>query len=149
MKEHILAVGVLFLSITLLAQEIQHEAIAINIEVPVRVYEGNKFVENLRIKDFILYEDGKRQKIEAVYLIKERSIKRKESIEKEEIIREEEMEEKLAQIEPRHFVLVFEIVDFMPKIKGTIEYFFQNVMQPEDTLQVVTPLNNYKLNKTL
>ncbi len=128
-------------------QEIQEEAIAINIEVPVRVYKGNKFVENLSIKDFILYEDGKRQKIEAVYLIKERSIKRRESVEKEEIIRKEELEEKLALKEPKHFILVFEMVDYMPKIKGTIEYFFQNVMQPEDTLQVVTPLNNYNMNK--
>jgi len=134
----------LILSLAIFAQELQHEVTAINIEVPVRVYDGKRFVENLTLKDFILYEDGKRQKIDALYLIKKRAIKSKESLEKEEIVRTEDLEERFAQEEPRHFFLVFEILDFMPKIKKTIEFFFQNVMQPEDSLQVVTPLNTYK-----
>jgi hypothetical protein len=45
-------------------QKIQAQAIAVNIEVPVRVYDGNKFVDDLTIKDFIIYEDGKFKKIE-------------------------------------------------------------------------------------
>lgn len=72
-------------------QEIQEEAIAVNIEVPVRVYDGNKFVENLTIKDFVIYEDGKKQEIDAVYLIKERAIQRKESVEKETTPKQEEL----------------------------------------------------------
>ncbi len=83
MKKGTFIIGFLFLILFLSGQEIQEEAIAINIEVPVRVYKGNKFVENLSIKDFILYEDWKRQKIESVYLIKEISIKMRESFEKE------------------------------------------------------------------
>ncbi len=149
MKKLILQIFVIASALTLFAQELQHEATAINIEVPVRVYDGNKFVENLTLKDFILYEDGKRQKIEAVYLIKKRTIKSKESLEKEGIVRKEDLEERFAQDEPRHFFLVFDILDFMPKIKKTIEFFFQNVMQPEDTLQVVTPLNTYKFHNEL
>lgn len=36
----------------------REQAIAINIEVPVRVFEGDEFVDNLSIKDFEVYEDG-------------------------------------------------------------------------------------------
>jgi VWFA-related protein len=147
MRKGTFFISVLIAVLYLSGQEIQEKATAINIEVPVRVYDGKTFVENLSIEDFILYEDGKRQKIDAVYLIKERSIKRKESTEKEEVIREEETDEEFAQKELRHFFLIFDILDYMPKLKVTIEYFFQNIMQPEDTLKVVTPLNNYKLNK--
>ena len=144
MQKVIFLVCVMALTLALLAQEIQHETTAINIEVPVRVYDGKRFVENLTLKDFEVYEDGKRQKIEAVYLIKKSAIKSRESVEKGEIVRKEELEERFAREGPRHFFLVFEILEFMPKIKKTIEFFFQNVIQPEDSLLVVTPLNTYK-----
>jgi len=36
-------------------QQVQEEAIAINIEVPVRVHDGNKFIENLAIGDFEIH----------------------------------------------------------------------------------------------
>jgi hypothetical protein len=45
----ILMVGILFLGLTLLAQEISHKTIAINIEVPVRVFNGKTFIDNLTI----------------------------------------------------------------------------------------------------
>ena len=126
-------------------KEIQEKAIAINIEVPTRVYDGNKFVDNLTIEDFELYEDRVLQDIDAVYLIKERTIKRKESVDKEEIIKEEDTEKKFAPKEPRHFFLVFELLDYTPQIKEIADYFFQNVIQPEDTLQVITPVKTYRL----
>jgi len=45
MKKYIFMVGIFGLGLALLAQEIQHETIAINIEVPVRVFTKGKFVE--------------------------------------------------------------------------------------------------------
>lgn len=126
-------------------KKIQEQAIAINIEVPVRVYDGNKFVENLTIKDFVIYEDGKKQNIDAVYLMKERAIKRKEIVERETVPKEEELEEKVVPEEQRHFIFVFELLEYLPQINEVIDYFFQNVLQPSDAVQVLTPVGNYRL----
>ena len=76
MKKYIFIIGIFILGITLLAQEIQHETSAINIEVPVRVFTKGKFVEELTIKDFEVFEEGVPQKIEALYLIKKSIIER-------------------------------------------------------------------------
>ena len=70
MKKFIPVLAALILSFALLAQEIQHETIVVNIEVPVRVFDRGQFVENLTIDDFEVYEDGKLQNVVAVYLIK-------------------------------------------------------------------------------
>jgi VWFA-related protein len=141
MKKHILVIGILILGLTLLAQEIQHETIAINIEVPVRVFTKGKFVEELSIKDFEVYEDGVLQKIEAVYLIKKTHIEREETESKEE-----ETGIKYAPKVSRNFVLLFEIYEYLPKIGKAMEYFFEEVFLPGDTLKVVTPIKTYEFN---
>jgi len=46
-------------------QQIAEESLVVNIEVPVRVYNDNLFVDDLIIDDFKIYEDGKIQKIQA------------------------------------------------------------------------------------
>ena len=45
---------------------------------PVRVFEGDEFVDNLTIDDFEVLEDGILQRTEAVYLIKKRTVERRE-----------------------------------------------------------------------
>ena len=65
-------------SAALPAQDIRHETRTINIEVPVRVFKGNTFVDKLSLGDFELYEDGKRQKVEALYLVRKTVIERHE-----------------------------------------------------------------------
>jgi len=70
MKKQICLLGIFFLGLILTAQEITHETIVVNIEVPVRVFDRGKFVENLTIDDFEVYEDGKLQNVVAVYMIK-------------------------------------------------------------------------------
>jgi hypothetical protein len=124
---------ILFLS----GQEIQEEAIAINIEVPVRVYEGNKFVDNLDIDDFEVYEEGVLQKIEAVYLISKTSIKKSEE------------KKKFYPKTSRNFYLLFEITEYTPKIGDAIDYFIQNVILPTDNLVVITPLKSYRIKKEI
>ena len=78
MKKPTIILTILVLCLTLFSQELQHETGAINIEVPVRVYKGNNFVDNLTLEDFEVYEEGVLHKIEAVYLIRKTEIKRKE-----------------------------------------------------------------------
>ncbi len=76
MKKHTILLAILVLGLTLLAQEIQEEAVAINIEVPVRVFKGKKFIDNLTIDDFEIYEDG-------ILQITEAAIPKTDTIEKE------------------------------------------------------------------
>jgi hypothetical protein len=113
--------------------QIQEETLVINVEIPVRVFKGNTFVDNLTIEDFEVYEDGKLQKIEAVYLIRKKSIERRE-----------EKRRFVPQIS-RHFYLWFEISEYMPRIRKAVDYFFDNVFFPGDNLVIITPLKAYNL----
>ena len=51
MKKQTILLTILVLGLTLFAQEIQEEAVAINIEVPTRVFKGKTFIDNLTIED--------------------------------------------------------------------------------------------------
>ena len=140
MKKQILTVLIATLTLLIAAlclgfssYQIQEEALVINVEVPVRVYTGNIFVDNLTIEDFEIYEDGKLQKTEAVYLIKKKSIERREE------------KKRFTPQTSRHFYLWFEISEYMPRISEAIRYFFDNVFFPGDNLVIVTPLKAYSL----
>jgi VWFA-related protein len=122
------------------AQDQQHQAVAINIEVPVRVFQGETFVDTLKIDDFELYEDGVLQKIEAVYLIQKKDIQREESEMPTDMAREI-----FSPQLSRHFVLVFEIIDYLPRVGEAIDLFFKQVIMPGDSLAVVTPLKTYNI----
>ncbi len=142
MKKYIFTVGIFALGLAILAQELQHETVAINIEVPVRVFTKGKFVEELTIKDFELYEEGILQKIEALYLVKKSVIKREET----EI--ETKQAGKIFRPETsRTFILMFEMMDYFPEVRDTLDYFFKNVISSGDSLFIVTPLNTYTYEK--
>ncbi len=142
MKKGIFIIGILLLILFVSGQEIQEEAIAVNIEVPVRVFTRGQFVGELSIDDFEVYEDGVLQKIEALYLVKKTVIEREET----------ELDKKMARRiylpeVSRTFVLVFEMTDYFPQVEETLAYFFQNVFLPDDSLYVVTPKKTYSLKK--
>jgi len=144
MKKLIFIVGIFVVGLTLLAQEIQHETIAINIEVPVRVFTKGKFVEELTIKDFEVHEDGVLQEIVALYLVKRTIIEREET----------EIDTKQARKifipeTSRTFVLMFEMMDYFPKTRDALDYFFENVFSHGDSLFVVTPLETYSFEKEI
>ncbi|MBU4204357.1 MAG: hypothetical protein KKD59_10485, partial [Acidobacteria bacterium] len=114
--------------------QLQHEAVAVNIEVPTRVFRGEDFVDDLTIDDFELTEDGVKQTIDAVYLIKKTNIERREEVEK-----------RFAPEVARHFILYFEVQDYLPRLAEAVDYFFTNVFLPGDSLSVVTPLTTYNI----
>jgi VWFA-related protein len=133
----VIAFSVLLLFPASSAQEkIQHDELVVNIEVPVRVFKGGAFIDNLSIDDFEVYEDGKLQKIEAVYLIKKTA-----------------MEEKLETARTfnpdtsRRFVFVFILHEYLPRVKQVVEEFFDQVISPGDSLYVITPVKNYNFKK--
>jgi len=92
---------------------------------------GSTFIDDLTIDDFEIYEDNIPQKIEAVYLIKKNSIKKQEG--------EQQFSPKVI----RNFVLLFEITEYLPKLEKAIDYFFNYVIQPGDSLMVITPMKTY------
>ena len=138
MKRCLLWAFVLMLCSPLLPQEafIKH-SLVINIEVPVRVYTGGSFIDNLTIDDFEVWENSIPQKIEAVYLVNKRSIER--SQEKKQFKPET----------ARHFFLFFEMADYMPKIGEALSNFVNNIFLPGDNLIIITPLSTYKLRAKL
>jgi len=131
MKRFILLISILIFGYPYFAQDIQHQVGVVNIEVPVRVFKGSTFIDDLTIDDFEIYEDNILQKIEAVYLIKKNSIKK------------EEGEQPFSPKITRNFVLLFEITEYLPKIEKAIDYFFNYVIQQGDSLMVITPMKTY------
>lgn len=133
MKKVFLSAAVLILSIAAFSQQITQDSLVINIEVPVRVYKGNTFVDNITIDDFEILEEGIPQKIEAVYLVKKKSIERKE-----------EKREFSPEIS-RNFFLFFEISEYTSKMGDAISYFIHNKIIPGDNIIFVTPLRTYRM----
>ena len=80
MKKYASLLVALLLSVTLFSKDQQHEVSVINVVVPVRVFEGNRFVADLTKEDFEIYENDKLQNIEALYLVNKEQIERKEAI---------------------------------------------------------------------
>jgi len=86
-----------------------------------------------------VYEDGILQKIEAVYLITKTEVQRKEKAAETEKIPIPEVS--------RCFVLVFEVINWLPRINDLIDYFFDTVYQPGDYLIITTPVKSYNLSE--
>ncbi len=142
MKKLIFLIAFISLVLSPIAQEIQHETIAINIEVPVRVFTKGKFAEELTIKDFEVYEDGIPQEILALYLVK------KTVIEREDTKIDTKQASKIFIPETsRTFVLMFETVDYFPKTREALDYLFESVISPGDSLYIITPSNYYSFKK--
>jgi VWFA-related protein len=116
-------------------QSFIEQSLVINVEVPVRVFEGNLFVDTLGKEDFEVLEDGVAQKIEAVYLVKRSTIERREE------------SKKYLPDTARRFYLFFELTEYVPKMAKAIEDFVQNVLAADDTLFVVTPLKTYQMKE--
>lgn len=114
------------------AQELQHAVTVVNIEVPVRVFRRDVFVDGLGLGDFEVYEDGKLQSIEAVYRIRKTDIEKKE-----------EAGRAYTPDVSRRFVLVFELHEYLVKVGEALDEFFDRVIAPGDQLHVVTPAKTY------
>jgi hypothetical protein len=115
------------------AQTIQHETKTVNIEIPVRVFKGAAFVDTLTLGDFEVWDNGRPQKLEAVYLVKKTNIERREEA------------RAFAPRMARHFTLIFEMSEFDPRLDEGLEFFMNNVLIPGDDLVVVTPIKTYRM----
>lgn len=133
MKKILLFSFVFLMSLVLFSQQIKEEATVINIEVPVRVFSGKTFIDNLTIDDFEVLENGISQNIEAVYFVKKRSVERKQE------------RKRFAPKTARNFFIFFELTEYLPKIGDAIKYFVHNVLTPGDNLCIVTSIKTYRM----
>lgn len=119
----------------LFSQQVDKHAVTVmNVEVAVRVLDGNKFVDNLTMNDFELYEDGILQTLEAMYLVKKTSIAK------------EEAHTKFYPSLTRHYYLLFQVTDYNPKLEEAVDHFINKIIQPGDTLDIWTPVQKYSLS---
>jgi VWFA-related protein len=123
------------IGLIVLPQQLSHDVRVVNIEVPVRVFDGDSFVPDLTIDDFEVYEDGVPQELQAIYLIKNAAVERKEG------------NGTFAPKAERNFFLFFQVYTYNPKLEDAIDYFVRNVLRPGDSLTVVTSLKLYRLKK--
>jgi len=137
MRRYPIFVICLLLGLSIFAQQQSfiEQSLVINIEVPVRVFDGGRFVSDLTIQDFEIYEDGVEQKIEAVYLISDRSIERSEE------------RKRFVPDTDRAFYLFFEIEEYTPELQKAMRLFIDDVYLPGDDLIVVTPIKTYRLKQ--
>lgn len=134
MKRLTLFPAVLFLLLNLFSQQKAPSSSSHKIHVPVRVFDEKSFVEDLSIQDFMLYENGKLQKIESLYFFQDGKIKRKET--------------NSLYVPPvqRNFFLFFQLIEYHPKLAEVIDFLFQEVIQPGDNLTFVTPIKQYNMS---
>lgn len=133
----ILLVLIIFIVVAfmLFSQQVdQHAVTVMNVEVAVRVLDGNKFVDNLTMNDFELYEDGILQTLEAMYLVKKTRIAK------------EEARTKFYPSLTRHYYLLFQVTDYNPKLEEAVDHFINKIIQPGDTLDIWTPVQKYSLS---
>ncbi len=124
------------ITISVFPQEAFKEiSLVVNIEVPVRVYDGSNFVDDLTIKDFEIWEEGISQKIEAVYLIKKMSVERSEE------------KRRFSPDTKRNYFLFFEVANYQPRISEGLEFFINNIFSPQDVLYITTPLQTYRMKE--
>jgi VWFA-related protein len=127
-------------------QVIRQEASVVNIEVPVRVFDGNRFVDNLTLNDFEVFENGLPQKVEAAYLIRKTSVLRNAAIESG-AYPGAPLAPPAEIVKKRHFVFIFEMDEYLPQLGKAVDLFFSDVLAPGDTLRIITPENSWEIKK--
>lgn len=132
MRKTYLLLFILCLFLPLTSQDIQEKSQVINVEIPVRVFLGTTFIDNLILADFEIYEEGILQDIEAVYLVKKRSIERSQE------------KKKFSPRTARNYFLFFEVTEYSSRLGDAVKYFIHNVILPDDSLTIVTPLKTYR-----
>lgn len=133
MRRSLLVFSFFLFCFSVFPHQVAEEAVVVNIEVPVRVFQNGDFVEDLTIRDFEIFEEGIPQRIEAVYLVKKRTVERSEE------------KKRFVPSTQRMFFLFFEISEYSSEIGEAIDYFHENVLIPGDNLIIVTPMNTYRL----
>ncbi len=131
-------------------QQLTHDVAVVNIEVPVRVYDGNRFVDSLTIDDFEVYENDVLQKVEAVYLVNKTDVFNYFGRDPGRSQRRQQDSCNIAlrtirTIKKRVFLLYFEMDEYPPQTGEALDYLFENVLIETDVVLIVTPNEQWKI----
>jgi hypothetical protein len=119
---------------TLLAQQsLIESAFVLNVEVPVRVFHEGEFVDDLTLADFVVLENGVKQKLDAVYLVRSKTVARRDE------------KRAFTPDTSRTFYLFFEVREYTRRLHAAIGYFMQNVFLPDDDLILISPGKTFRL----
>ena len=108
----------------------------IQVPVAVRVWEGDKFMPDLKLEDFEVVINGRPQALSSLFFVDRSSITRKEGA---------------ASSLPdtsRKFYFLFQLFEWHPKLADGIKSFFNEGFLPGDSLNIQTPMRNYVLSAT-
>jgi hypothetical protein len=105
------------------------------VEVRVHVSAGGRFVDDLTLKDLSLSEEGLPQTITALTLVRNGAVLRHEGA------------GGAAARRARTYTLLFQAVDWDPKLEEVIKHLFNSVLRSGDSLTMVTPVKPYYLQK--
>jgi hypothetical protein len=104
------------------------------IPVSVRVFDGKELVTGLALKDFEILEDGIPRPVQALFFVHKNTIERQEA--------DQEGQPDVS----RKFYLLFQLFEYHPKLDEAIGYLFDKELLPGDSLEIQTPMRNYKLS---
>jgi len=119
----------LVLSLPLLAQEddppVIKEAVSIvNVEVPVRVFDGDRPVPDLKKEDFLLTEGDEVQKINGFF------------IDQRLLNTGSEPKAGESALPPRHFTLIMRLTQMNDNLKTGMSTFARSVLHPGDRVEI-------------
>lgn len=107
-----------------------------NVVVPVRVFNGKTPVDGLTKADFTLYLNGKKTPVNGFYLLRKKLFQQNNTA--GQTGDQPSMEKK---IEPRLFVLIFNLCDYHQNLAALMDTFFGSVLRKNDHLMLIS--NNY------
>jgi hypothetical protein len=104
------------------------------VRVPVRVFEGNRFVDGLKMADFEVLENGLARPIRNFYAVDRDTVLRPEG------------DTGFLPFVGRRFTLMFQLFEYQPKLAEAIRFVVEKELRPADTLEIQTPMKNYQLS---
>ncbi len=134
MRKRLIGPALAVLLAALVFPQIEHDVSVVNISVPVRVFDRSRFVDSLKLEDFEISEDGRPQSVLAAYLVRGNDVRRREGPLKS-----------IAPVTRRNFVLLFQMLEYLPELNAAINVFFDEVLRDGDAVDLVTPRKTYRL----
>lgn len=106
------------------------------VPIMVRVFDGDRFVSGLTLKDFEIEEAGMTVSPQALFLLKKGTIERQEG------------KTGSPPDVSRKLVLLFQMTEYHNKTPEALDFLFRTELLPADTLEIETPMRSYALSRT-
>ena len=104
-------------------------------ELRVHVTAGGRFVDDLKLADFAVIEDGRTLPVRALSIVRGGQFARREG------------EGSIPVSLERTYTLLFQIMDWDPALATAVDYLFSSVLIPGDAVSLVTPFKPYHLQR--